>query len=102
MSAHRVIVGTLTGQRARDIGQDHNLGGAPVIKADANKPRFFESGYASGHADEILKVAGVAPMLEGHPSALSGWALIQWNDCQSFVFLARSFQHEADFYRMDN
>jgi hypothetical protein len=36
----------------------------PLVKVNAPKPRFYESGYASGHANEKLAVPGLLALLK--------------------------------------
>jgi hypothetical protein len=92
----------------------------PLICCQSNKPKFFESGYASGHANEVLTVHGLMDWLKGHFSEQSkdtgsyhyretekyrfgyAWTWIKWADKESLVFLSNVYDDRQDTFSLSN
>lgn len=93
----------------------------PVIQVNAPAPKFYESGYASGHANEDLAVPGLLDKLkelQGEPDTDQAahthyhehdglrlghcWTHVQWSNRKASVFLHHVYDGRKDVYAMSN
>lgn len=94
----------------------------PLIKCDRPKPKFYESGFASGHAEENISVPGLldwlrdhcpqrdSPQDTGHLHYSEGegyrtgwaWTWIDFTDKRALVFLGHTYDGRKDVYTLTN